>query len=283
ERLRRIQVNGAIEIGPVLVYVVGSEKESLEEFTFCAEGHDLAARIHQLVRIIRQQIEVQPKSRKLFAIKIGQAGADRDITSRKLAGGNRAWVDVDWKTRSNEARRKPDLARSGRIRRQPIEPIDEITGDSVRADLRVIHRVAAANRSSRVSARIPAKADARREVGVRVGERLAVITQSEIEREIAAQVNVVLHEDGVEPLRQVVAVDTEVNWLRVVLHVGKRQLAERRGGSRSERERAEDRGARLAAGSTRAMMNDTAAETQVVFAERPRHRVGELHLMSPET
>src|ERR1044071_6937538 len=102
---------------------------------------------------------------------------------------------------------------------------------------------------------MPAKADARREVFLRVRERLAVITQSQIEREIAAQVNVVLHEDGVEPLRQVVAVDTEVNRLRVVLYAGKGQVDERRRGGGPECERAEDRSARLTAGSTRAMMN----------------------------
>src|ERR1051325_3940615 len=129
---------------------------------------------------------------------------------------------------------------------------------------------------------MPAETDARREVLLRIGERLAVVTKANVECEVSVQVNVVLHEHRVEPLWQVVAADAEVDRLRVVLHVCKRQLAERRGGVVSECERAEDCGARLAAGSTRPVTDDAAAETQVVFAERPRERVRELRLVAPQ-
>src|SRR5215212_404132 len=129
---------------------------------------------------------------------------------------------------------------------------------------------------------MPAETNARREIVPRVGEGLAIITESQVKREIAAHVKTVLHEHGVEPLRQVVAADAEVDWLRIALHVSKRQLSKWCGGAVSESERAEDRCARLAAGSTRAVMDDAAAETQVVFAERPREGVRELHLVTPQ-
>ena len=48
ERRRSVQVHGAIEIGPVLVYIVGPEEKSVEEFRFRANGEDLATRIDQL-------------------------------------------------------------------------------------------------------------------------------------------------------------------------------------------------------------------------------------------
>ena len=87
---------------------------------------------------------------------------------------------------------------------------------------------------------MPAEADARREVLGRIGQGLPVVAQPEIDGEIAAQVDAVLHEPGVQPLLQLVAADAEVDRLRVLLHVGQRQLIERRGGGGLERERAED-------------------------------------------
>src|SRR6185295_15611795 len=95
ERSGRIQINGAIEVGPVLVHVVGPEEEPSEELPFRAHRDDLAARVDQLVRIVRQQIEIQSESRKLLAIKIAQAGADRDVASRQLVSRNRSWIDVN--------------------------------------------------------------------------------------------------------------------------------------------------------------------------------------------
>ena len=49
-----------------------------------------------------------------------------------------------------------------------------------------------------------------------------------------------------------------------------------------ESERAEDRGAGLAARAARSVMNHAAAEAEVVLAERPRQRVRKLHLMTLE-
>src|SRR5215213_8017951 len=114
---------------------------------------------------------------------------------------------------------------------------------------------------------MPAKTDTRREIVLSVGERLAVITESNIQREVAAEVNVVLHAKGVEPLRQLVAADAEVDRLRVVLHVCKCQLPEWRSGGVSESECSEDRRAWLAAVPARPVMDHAAAETQVVPAQ----------------
>src|SRR5262245_45775558 len=96
---------------------------------------------------------------------------------------------------------------------------------------------------------MPGKTDTRCEVVLGVGKRLAVVAKAEVEGEIAMQVNVVLHEESVEPLRQLVAADGEVDRLRVVLHVRECQLPKRSRRRIPERERAEDRSAGLAAGA----------------------------------
>ena len=87
---------------------------------------------------------------------------------------------------------------------------------------------------------------------------------------------------AVEPLLQLVAADAEIDGLRVLLHVGQRQLIEGRGGGVLERERAQHRGAGLAAGAARGVMDHAAAEAHVVLAVRPRQRVGELRLVAIE-
>ena len=99
---------------------------------------------------------------------------------------------------------------------------------------------------------------------------------------IAAHMDAVLHEPAVEPLLQVVAADPEVDRLRVLLHVGQRQLIEGRRGRVLERERAEHRGAGLAARAAGGVMDHAAAEADVVLAARPRQRVRELRLVAEE-
>ena len=66
----------------MLMNIIGSEEEALEEFPLGADGYDLAARILELVRIVRQAIEVQSEPRKLRAIKIAQTSSNRNIASR---------------------------------------------------------------------------------------------------------------------------------------------------------------------------------------------------------
>src|SRR5262245_18004234 len=129
---------------------------------------------------------------------------------------------------------------------------------------------------------MPAESDSRREVVLRVGQCLAVITQTQIDSKIAAQVNAVLHEYVVEPLLQLIAADAEVDRLRVILDVGERQLIERLRCRVQEGKRAEYRRARLAACSTGSMMHDASTESQVMHTARPRHRIGKLKLMTEE-
>src|SRR5207244_4059817 len=81
-----------------------------------------------------------------------------------------------------------------------------------------------------------------------------------------------------EPLRQLVAADPEIDRLRVLLHVGERQLIERRRRCVLEREGAEDGGAGLVAGAAGGVMNPASAEAEVMAAVRPRQCVGQLQL-----
>src|ERR1051326_3707955 len=96
---------------------------------------------------------------------------------------------------------------------------------------------------------MPRETDARCEVFPGIGKRLPVVTQSDVEREVAMQVHVVLDEQGVEPLWQLVTADAEVDRLGVVLHVVECQLTERRRRIALKRKRTEDRGAGFAAGA----------------------------------
>src|SRR5262245_51854698 len=127
---------------------------------------------------------------------------------------------------------------------------------------------------------MPAETDARREVLFRVGQGLAVVAKPQVDGEVAAQVDAVLHEAGIKPLRQFVTADSEVDRLRVVLHVGQCQLVEGRGGRIAEGERAEDRRAWLAARAARGVMNQADTETEVMLAKRPRQRVRKLRLVT---
>ena len=83
---------------------------------------------------------------------------------------------------------------------------------------------------------MPAEADARRDVLRRVGQRLPVVADAEVERQIVVHADAVLRERGDQPLIQVVARDPVADRLRVVLHVRQRQPIERRCGRVEERE-----------------------------------------------
>src|ERR1044071_2717462 len=120
---------------------------------------------------------------------------------------------------------------------------------------------------------MPAEADARREVLGRIGQGLPVVAQPCVDGEVAAQADVVLHKPCNEPLRQLVAADPEVDRLRVILHVGQGQLIKWRRRGVLERERAEYGGAGLAARAARSMADHTAADAEVVLADRPGERV----------
>src|SRR5262245_25547165 len=116
---------------------------------------------------------------------------------------------------------------------------------------------------------MPAKTDARREIVLRVRQRLPVVAQAKINRESAGSMNAVLNECRIEPLRQFVTADTEVDWLRVVLHVSKRQLTEWWRCGVQESEGTEDGSAGFAPESAGRVMGYTPTKTKVVLAARP--------------
>src|SRR6185503_8432637 len=151
-----------------------------------------------------QTIEVQTETRKLLAIEVSQTGADDDVAGRQLRRGNGSRINGNRQTRTDETGREACLSGRRGVGRQAVKTVDEITSDGVRADLRVVHRVAAANRHSRIVVGMPAETNAWGEVVFCVGECLPVVTQPDVEGEVAAQVNAVLNEHGVEPLRQIV-------------------------------------------------------------------------------
>src|SRR5262249_33557802 len=124
-----------------------------------------------------------------------------------------------------------------------------------------------------------------REVLSRVGQGLPIVAYSDVDSEVASQAYAVLRESGIEPLRQFVAVNPEVDRLRVILHVVQRQLIEGQCAARScgkDREGAEDRRAGFAARAARGVAGHASAEPEVVFASRPRQRVRELRLMAED-
>src|SRR5439155_1001323 len=109
-----------------------------------------------------------------------------------------------------------ELPRRRGVGGQSVQSVHQVARDRVGSNLRVIHSVAAANREARTAPRMPAEASARREVLLGVGQSLMVVTKPEIDSEIAAHVDAVLHKAGIEPLLQLVAADSEVDGLRVL-------------------------------------------------------------------
>ena len=53
----------------MLMHEVGAEEETLSHLALGADGVNLAARIIKLVRIVRQQVEVQSVARKLRSVE----------------------------------------------------------------------------------------------------------------------------------------------------------------------------------------------------------------------
>src|SRR5215470_6167041 len=103
---------------------------------------------------------------------------------------------------------------------------------------------------------MPGETDAWGEVVFSVSECLPVVAQANVQCKVAAYVNTVLNKNCIEPLWQVVAVDSEINWLSVVLDIRQSQLAKGSSGRIFECEGAENSGAGLAACSSRSVMND---------------------------
>ena len=187
ERRRRVEIDRAIEIRPVLVDVIAADEQALDHFALGADRDHLALRVHELIGIVRRdQIEVQAVARKLRSVEVRFAGANRDVARRQLRRRQRLRIELQRQARPGQAGRESELARRRRVGGVAVEAAGQRARDRVGADLRVVETVAAANRSARVAAGMPAEADARREVLRRIRQRLPVVAQPEIERQVVA-------------------------------------------------------------------------------------------------
>src|SRR6185436_16747380 len=148
-------------VAEMLSHIISAKEQSLGKLALSANGKHLAARIHQLVRIIRQQIKVQTVSCELGAIKLSESGPNLDVTRRQLSGGNRTWINVH--RNGGQTGWKAYLPRTCRVGSQSVETVYQIARYLIRAHLRVIHSITTANGRARIAARMPAKADARLE------------------------------------------------------------------------------------------------------------------------
>ena len=264
--------------------VVSSHEKSSGHFALKPDGRDLAARIIKFIRIIRQQIEVQPVPRELRLVKSPLTGANRNVARGQLARRHGLGIDIhryagetSWEAGLGRARR--------RIGCQSIQSARQIPSDRIRSNLRVIHGVAGANRCAPAGARLPGKSNPRLEILRRSRQRLTVVAQTEVYGQVRQYVKSVLRKSGNQPLTQFVATNSEVDRLRVILYVRQGQLIKGQSAARSGAEKGEgakNGGARLAADATRGVMHHAAAEPEIVRATRPRQRVGELILMTPE-
>src|SRR5262245_12876025 len=88
---------------------------------------------------------------------------------------------------------------------------------------------------------MPAKAGARSQILHRIRQSLAVVTEPDFENEISSHMNAVLDEGCVEPLLQLIAADSEVDRLCVLLPHAPRQLTEWRRRVAAERESTQNR------------------------------------------
>ena len=93
----------------------------------------------------------------------------------------RARIEGQRQARPGQAGREPGLSGRRRVGDDAVEAAGQRAGDRVGANLRVVHPVAAADREPRIAVRMPAEADARREVRGRVGQRLPVVAQARVD------------------------------------------------------------------------------------------------------
>src|SRR5262249_44852913 len=158
-----------------------------------------------------------------------------------------------WKV---QAGREAGLTGRRGVGGQAVQTSRQRAGDRVRPYLRVVHRVTAANRGARIAERMPAEAEPRREVLGRIGQGLTVVAKAGIDGQVVGDAETVLHEGNRHPLLQLVAGNAVADRLRVLLHVGQRQLLERSRRRAEEREGAQDCRAWLAACAPGRVVNE---------------------------
>src|SRR5215510_12413089 len=166
----------------MLMNIVAANEEPFGHLALGANRKNLAARIIKLIRIIRQQVEIQSVPRELRCIESSLACSDHDISRRQLTRGNSSRIDVHGNT--GQASWKSSLPRYRRVGRQAIQTVNQIARERIRTNLGVVHRVAAANRRTRIISRLPGKTNAWLKVLRRGGYCLAVVTEAKINRKI---------------------------------------------------------------------------------------------------
>ena len=271
EQRRRVQVDGAIEVGDMLLHVVGRHEHAPHQLAFRADRGDLAFGIHERVGIAGEATDVEK------AGIVGRlTGTNRHVARRQhRAGGKR-------NRHGGNRGREPGLSGRGGVGELSFRAAEREVRVGVGAQHRGVETVAAAHRSAGVAAGMPAEAGARLEVLLAVAEGLPVVAEAEIDRQVGPQSKAVLHEQRVDPLPRGVGRDAEVERLRVPGRVANRQLVDRHPDRRvdlklSERERPAELGAVAARGVTR----QAAADPQEVRTARRRQRVRQGRLMAP--
>lgn len=66
------------------MHIVGTGEKARHYLAFQADGHHLAARIQQLVRVVWQQVEIQSVPGELPSIERAHASTDGDVPRRQL-------------------------------------------------------------------------------------------------------------------------------------------------------------------------------------------------------
>ena len=142
----RVEVDGPVDVAEVLVHVVGAQEEPARQLALGADREDLAARVAELVGVVREEVEVEPVAPELIPVEVRPAGLDHDVARRQLGGRQRPRVEGQGKTGSGQAGRESELAWDRGVGRQTVEAVDEVARDRVGTDLRVVHGVSAADR-----------------------------------------------------------------------------------------------------------------------------------------
>ena len=63
---------------------ISTDEQTARYFAFGAEGEDLAARVYELVGVVRQFAEIEAVARELRLIKRAAAGLNRNVARRQL-------------------------------------------------------------------------------------------------------------------------------------------------------------------------------------------------------
>src|SRR5947207_2715889 len=106
--------------------VVRAGDQASYQLVLRADGKDLAAWIHEAVRIIRQLAEIESELRKLLLVEVALARNDRDVARRQLRSRYRLRINVH--RRASKAGREAELPGNRGVGCQTIEPVHQVAG-----------------------------------------------------------------------------------------------------------------------------------------------------------